>query len=136
MAAADPGQRRGRSLMLKATPDVPHPTPPSPLCAHRAKALRGRVRVPGDKSISQRARVVGALAAGRPRITGLLEGGDILNTLGALRALGCPIAKTGAAWEVLGRGVGGLEEPAADLDFGNSGTGVRLMMGVIAGHDM
>ena len=94
------------------------------------------MRVPGDKSISHRALIVGALATGRTRITGLLEGEDILKTLDALRALGCPIGKTGAVWEVLGRGVGGLEEPAADLDFGNSGTGVRLMMGVIAGHDM
>jgi 3-phosphoshikimate 1-carboxyvinyltransferase len=121
--------------MLKARPDVPHPTP-SPLCAHRAKPLHGSVRVPGDKSISHRALIFGALATGRTRINGLLEGQDIMNTLGALRALGCPIAKSGAVWEVLGRGVGGLEAPTADLDFGNSGTGVRLMMGAIAGHDM
>ena len=124
----------GRLLMLKATPDVPHAIS-SPLCAHRAKALSGRVRVPGDKSISHRALLFGALATGRTRISGLLEGRDILNTLDALRALGCPIAKAGAEWEVLGRGVGGLEAPATDLDFGNSGTGARLMMGVIAGHD-
>jgi 3-phosphoshikimate 1-carboxyvinyltransferase len=121
--------------MLEATPDVPHPIP-SPLCAHRAKALSGRVRVPGDKSISHRALLFGALATGRTRITGLLEGRDILNTLEALCALGCPIARAGASWEVLGRGVGGLEAPRTDLDFGNSGTGARLMMGAIAGHDM
>jgi 3-phosphoshikimate 1-carboxyvinyltransferase len=121
--------------MLKATPDVPHAIS-SPLCAHRAKALSGRVRVPGDKSISHRALLFGALATGRTRIAGLLEGQDILNTLEALRALGCPIAKADAEWEVLGRGVGGLEAPATDLDFGNSATGARLMMGVIAGHDM
>jgi len=78
----------------------------------------------------------GALATGRTLVTGLLEGEDILNTVKALQALGCPIRRTGTAWEVLGRGVGGLEAPATDLDFGNSGTGVRLMMGVIAGHDM
>jgi len=121
--------------LVKATPDVPHATP-SPLCAHRANALRGRVRVPGDKSISHRALLFGALATGRTRIAGLLEGEDILNTAKALRALGCPIRKSGTTWEVLGRGVGGLEAPAEDLDFGNSGTGARLMLGVIAGHDM
>jgi 3-phosphoshikimate 1-carboxyvinyltransferase len=121
--------------MLKASPDVPHAIS-SPLRAHRAKVLSGRVRVPGDKSISHRALLFGALATGRTRIAGLLEGRDILNTLEALRVLGCPIAKADAKWEVLGRGVGGLEAPATDLDFGNSGTGARLMMGVIAGHAM
>jgi 3-phosphoshikimate 1-carboxyvinyltransferase len=94
------------------------------------------VRVPGDKSISHRALLFGALATGCTRITGLLEGEDVLNTARAVQALGCPVRKTDAAWEVLGRGVGGLAQPRADLDFGNSGTGVRLMMGAIAGHDM
>jgi 3-phosphoshikimate 1-carboxyvinyltransferase len=114
---------------------VPH-APASPLSALRAKALGGRVPVPGDKSISHRALMFGALATGRTRITGLLEGEDVLNTARALQAMGCPIAKQGEVWEVLGRGVGGLEQPAGDLDFGNSGTGVRLMLGVIAGHAM
>ena len=118
---------------------MPHQAP-SPLCALRAKALAGRVRVPGDKSISHRALMLGALATGRTRITGLLEGEDVLNTAKALQALGCPVRKEGGerggVWEVLGRGVGGLEEPADALDFGNSGTGVRLMLGVIAGHRM
>lgn len=109
---------------------------PSPLSAHGASVLAGRVRVPGDKSISHRALMLGALATGRTRITGLLEGEDVLNTANALRALGCPIRRDGDAWEVLGRGVGGLQEPAGDLDFGNSGTGVRLMLGVIAGHSI
>jgi 3-phosphoshikimate 1-carboxyvinyltransferase len=94
------------------------------------------VPVPGDKSISHRALMFGALATGRTRISGLLEGEDILATARALRALGCPVAKVGATWEVLGRGVGGLTEPAGDLDFGNAGTGVRLMMGLLAGHDL
>ncbi len=94
------------------------------------------MRVPGDKSISHRALMFGALATGRTRITGLLEGEDILATARALQALGCPIAKVGETWEVLGRGVGGLTEPAGDLYFGNAGTGVRLMFGVLAGHDM
>jgi 3-phosphoshikimate 1-carboxyvinyltransferase len=110
--------------------------PPAPLGAQRSKGLSGRVRVPGDKSISHRSLMFGALATGRTRIAGLLEGEDILNTAAALRAMGCPIAKVGETWEVLGRGVGGLVEPAGGLDFGNAGTGVRLMMGVLAGHDM
>jgi len=112
-----------------------HP-PSSPLTAARARALSGRVRVPGDKSISHRALMFGALATGRTRISGLLEGEDVLNTAKALQALGCPVRKTGATWEVLGRGVGGLDQPTGDIDYGNSGTGLRLMMGVVAGHEM
>ncbi|MGE0852286.1 MAG: 3-phosphoshikimate 1-carboxyvinyltransferase [Hyphomicrobiaceae bacterium] len=114
---------------------MPH-AHPSPLTAARPQALRGRVRVPGDKSISHRSLMFGALATGRTRISGLLEGEDVLNTAKALQALGCPIRKAGAAWEVLGRGVGGLVAPEGDIDYGNSGTGLRLMMGVVAGHDM
>jgi 3-phosphoshikimate 1-carboxyvinyltransferase len=110
--------------------------PSSPLSAGKPRALSGRVRVPGDKSISHRALMFGALATGRTRISGLLEGEDVLNTAKALQALGCPVAKIGANWEILGRGVGGLAEPAGDIDYGNSGTGLRLMMGVVAGHDM
>ena len=112
-----------------------HP-PPSPLSAGKPRALSGRVRVPGDKSISHRALMLGALATGRTHITGLLEGEDVLNTGKALQALGCPVRKVGATWEVLGRGVGGLAEPDGDIDYGNSGTGLRLMMGLVAGHDM
>jgi 3-phosphoshikimate 1-carboxyvinyltransferase len=115
-------------------------TNPTPLSSTRAPALSGRIRVPGDKSISHRALMFGAIATQRTTITGLLEAEDVLNTAKALQALGCPITKngtkTGTAWEVLGRGVGGLTQPAGDLDFGNSGTGTRLMMGLIAGHDM
>jgi 3-phosphoshikimate 1-carboxyvinyltransferase len=108
---------------------------PSSLSAGRPRApLSGRVAVPGDKSISHRALLLGALATGRTRIAGLLEGEDVLNTLKALQTMGCPIARVGDGWEVLGRGVGGLCEPRADIDFGNSGTGVRLAMGVIAGN--
>jgi len=110
--------------------------PPRPLSAGRAGALSGRVRVPGDKSISHRALMLGAVATGRTSITGLLEGEDILATARAIEALGCPVRKEGAVWEVLGRGVGGLAEPDGDLDFGNAGTGVRLMMGLITGHDI
>jgi 3-phosphoshikimate 1-carboxyvinyltransferase len=92
------------------------------------------VRVPGDKSISHRALIIGALAVGETRITGLLEGEDVINTGNAMRALGAAVERTGeGAWRVLGVGVGGLAEPAAALDFGNSGTGCRLVMGAVAG---
>ena len=107
---------------------------PRPLSAVRASPLTGRVRVPGDKSISHRALMFGALATGTTRISGLLEGEDVLNTAKAVIALGAPAAKEGDTWVVKGRGVGGLRQPDAPIDFGNSGTGTRLMMGVIAGH--
>ena len=105
-----------------------------PLSASSAGPLRGLCRVPGDKSISHRALILGALATGRTRITGLLEAEDVINTAKAVSALGAAASKSGGVWEVLGRGVGGLSQPSEPLDFGNSGTGTRLMMGVIAGH--
>jgi len=108
----------------------------SPLTALAAGPLSGRVRVPGDKSISHRALIFGALATGTTRIRGLLEAEDVLNTAKALQALGVPIERAGAEWRISGRGVGGLRQPDAALDFGNSGTGTRLMLGVIAGHAM
>ena len=108
----------------------------APLVSLRSPPLKGRVRVPGDKSISHRALMLGALASGRTRITGLLEGEDVLNTGRVLAALGCPVNRAGEAWEVLGRGVGGLAQPERALDFGNSGTGARLMMGLIAGNNL
>ena len=101
-----------------------------------ASSLKGRVKVPGDKSISHRALIFGALSTGKTRITGLLEAEDVINTAKAVTALGAPAAKVGDVWEVIGRGVGGLRAPDGPLDFGNSGTGTRLMMGVVAGHDM
>ncbi len=107
-----------------------------PLSAHTSGPLKGRVRVPGDKSISHRALMLGALASGVTRLKGLLEAEDVINTAKALTALGAPIEKTGAEWHVKGRGVGGLRQPEGPLDFGNSGTGTRLMLGIIAGHDM
>jgi 3-phosphoshikimate 1-carboxyvinyltransferase len=106
------------------------------LSARAAGPLKGRVRVPGDKSISHRALILGSLATGVTRITGLLEAEDVLNTGKALEALGVGIEKEGAEWRVAGRGVGGLRAPEAPLDFGNSGTAARLMLGVVAGHDM
>jgi 3-phosphoshikimate 1-carboxyvinyltransferase len=96
--------------------------------------LAGKVRVPGDKSISHRALILGALAVGETRISGLLEGEDVLNTAKSMRALGARVERTGPfAWTVSGVGVGGFAQPASALDFGNSGTGCRLVMGAVAG---
>jgi 3-phosphoshikimate 1-carboxyvinyltransferase len=96
--------------------------------------LHGRARVPGDKSISHRALILGALTVGETRISGLLEGEDVLNTGKAVRALGATVERTGpGAWRLHGVGVAGFAEPAAPLDFGNSGTGCRLMLGAVAG---
>src|SRR5438045_9247168 len=106
----------------------------TPTAARRSGPLRGRVRVPGDKSISQRALIVGALTVGETRITGLLEGEDVINTGKAMRALGATVERTGeGAWIVHGVGVAGFAQPAAALYFGNSGTGCRLVMGAVAG---
>jgi len=106
----------------------------SPLTARRSGPLKGRVRVPGDKSISHRALIFGALAVGETRIAGLLEGQDVLNTGNAMRALGAQVERTGETqWRVHGVGVGGFASPNGPLDFGNSGTGVRLVMGAVGG---
>ncbi|HWX84049.1 MAG TPA: 3-phosphoshikimate 1-carboxyvinyltransferase [Xanthobacteraceae bacterium] len=107
---------------------------PAPLTARRNGPLAGRARVPGDKSISIRALILGALAVGETRIDGLLEGEDVLNTAQTLRVLGAELDRTGERqWLVRGVGVGGFAKPAATLDFGNSGTGCRLMLGAVAG---
>jgi 3-phosphoshikimate 1-carboxyvinyltransferase len=93
--------------------------------------------VPGDKSISHRSLMLGALAVGETQVTGLLEGEDVLATAAAVNAMGARAERTGdGAWRVVGCGVGGLAEPEGVIDMGNAGTGVRLMMGVVAGHDM
>ncbi|HWP27528.1 MAG TPA: 3-phosphoshikimate 1-carboxyvinyltransferase [Xanthobacteraceae bacterium] len=106
----------------------------TPLTATRGAPLAGRVRVPGDKSISLRALIIGALAVGETRIAGMLEGEDALSTANAMRALGATVERTGdAAWRVMGVGVAGFAAPTAPLDFGNSGTGCRLAMGAVAG---
>ncbi|WP_398484531.1 3-phosphoshikimate 1-carboxyvinyltransferase [Tardiphaga sp.] len=107
---------------------------PTPLTARKSGALRGSARVPGDKSISHRALILGALAVGETRITGLLEGEDVLNTAKAMQALGAKVERTGDfAWKVNGVGVAGFAEPKGPLDFGNAGTGSRLVMGAVAG---
>src|SRR5690349_19674726 len=107
---------------------------PTPLQSRASGPLTGKVRVPGDKSISHRALILGALAVGESRISGLLEGEDVLNTAKSMQALGARVERTGDfAWKVNGVGVGGFAEPEKALDFGNSGTGCRLVMGAVAG---
>jgi 3-phosphoshikimate 1-carboxyvinyltransferase len=111
----------------------------SALISSQAGPLSGEADLPGDKSISHRALILGALAVGETRITGLLESEDVLATVTALRALGARIERgddleDGGPWSVFGCGVGGLGEPAGVLDLGNSGTAVRLLIGVAATH--
>ena len=100
-----------------------------------AGPLRGTIRVPGDKSISHRALMLSALAVGPSQITGLLEGEDVLATAAAMRSMGATIERgSDGEWHVHGVGVGGLLQPAAALDMGNSGTSTRLLMGLVASH--
>jgi len=111
-----------------------------PLIARKTNAvtgpLRGALRVPGDKSISHRALIFGALSIGETNISGLLESADVLATAQALQQMGVQMNHAAhGKWRVVGVGCGGLAPPDGPLDFGNAGTGVRLMMGVIAGHD-
>jgi 3-phosphoshikimate 1-carboxyvinyltransferase len=111
-----------------------HSEHPRPLEARAGGPLSGKARIPGDKSISHRALILGALAVGETRISGLLEGEDVLNTAKSMRALGAKVERTGDfAWEVNGTGVAGFAQPQNPLDFGNSGTGCRLVMGAVAG---
>ncbi len=108
---------------------------PAKLIAHPVSRLQGRVRAPGDKSVSHRSLMFGALALGETRITGLLEGEDVLATAAALRAMGAQVEHEGAgAWRVRGFGVGGGREPDNVLDLGNSGTSARLLSGILASH--
>ncbi len=99
--------------------------------------LAGRMAIPGDKSISHRALMIGALAVGETRISGLLEGEDVQRTAAAMRALGAEVVRAGeGSWRVAGRGIGGLLEPADVLDMGNSGTAARLLCGILASHPL
>lgn len=101
------------------------------------RPLQGQVTVPGDKSISHRALMFGALAVGETRITGLLTGEDVLRTAAAMRALGAEVVQDPeGTWRVAGRGVGGLTEPEDVLDMGNSGTAARLLCGILASHPL
>lgn len=111
---------------------------PCPLTSARPLApLKGHIAVPGDKSISHRALMFGALAIGETRITGLLTGEDVLRTGAAMRALGAEVTQSpDGIWRVSGRGIGGLTEPADILDMGNSGTAARLLCGILASHPL
>ena len=107
--------------------------PALPMTARAGSPLKGTATVPGDKSISHRSLILGALAVGETRITGLLEGQDVLDTAKAMQAFGAEVTRTGqGAWSVHGVGVGGFAEPADVIDCGHSGTGVRLIMGAMA----
>ena len=108
--------------------------PATPLTASAGGPLTGTAHVPGDKSISHRSLILGAMAVGETRITGLLEGQDVLDTGRAMRAFGATVRQEGETWIVRGVGVGGLMEPDDVIDCGNSGTGVRLLMGAAATH--
>lgn len=108
---------------------------PRPLRFLPAGPLRGTIRVPGDKSISHRSIMLGALAVGETRVSGLLEGEDVLATAAAMRAMGASVERLGTGeWSVHGVGVGALLQPQVPLDMGNSGTSTRLLMGLVASH--
>ncbi len=109
-----------------------------PLTSSRPSSpLQGVVQVPGDKSVSHRALMLAGVAVGETRITGLLEGEDVLRTAAAMRALGAEVTRDAPGqWRVAGRGVGGLREPGDILDMGNSGTGARLLCGLLASHPL
>ncbi len=116
-----------------------HAASPAKLIAHPVARLQGRARAPGDKSVSHRALMFGAMALGETAITGLLTGEDVLCTAAALRAMGAQIShentnQNGGVWRVRGFGVGGGQEPGEVLDLGNSGTAARLLTGILASH--
>ncbi|MGO1162111.1 3-phosphoshikimate 1-carboxyvinyltransferase [Brucella sp. C7-11G] len=113
-----------------------HSATPKPATARRSEALKGEIRIPGDKSISHRSFMFGGLAAGETRITGLLEGEDVINTGRAMQAMGAKIRKDGDIWIINGVGNGCLLQPESPLDFGNAGTGARLTMGLVGTYDM
>lgn len=109
----------------------------SKMDSNKSGPLKGDITVPGDKSVSHRALMLGGLAIGETTIDGLLEGEDVLATAEAMRQMGAQVSQpdqAGGQWRVIGRGVGGLSEPADVLDMGNSGTAARLLMGVCAAH--
>jgi len=105
----------------------------TPLQSRKASALKGRIKVPGDKSMSHRSLMFGAIALGKTHVSGLLEAEDVINTANSMAALGAKVEKQqDNSWIIEGVGIGGLKSPKGDLDFGNSGTGVRLAMGLMA----
>lgn len=116
-------------------PDMPHALARPLVVRQAASPLGGTIRVPGDKSISHRALMFAGLAQGETRITGLLEGEDVLRTASAMRALGAVVTRQAdESWHVAGRGIGQLAEPEDVLDMGNSGTAARLLAGILASH--
>ncbi|BBC99418.1 MULTISPECIES: 3-phosphoshikimate 1-carboxyvinyltransferase [Sphingobium] len=114
-----------------------HDDQATPRTFSAAPALAGSVTVPGDKSISHRSLMLSALAVGESRVEGLLEGEDVLATAAAMRAMGATIERDDdGVWHIHGVGVGGLLQPETALDMGNSGTSTRLLMGLLASHDL
>jgi len=103
---------------------------------YKSAGLSGKISAPGDKSISHRAIIFGAMAEGTTEVSGLLNGADILSTIGAMKALGAKITKKAGIWTIKGVGAKGLKSPKNDIDCGNAGTGVRLIMGAAAGYKM
>ena len=132
--------RAARSLPepgFRVSASSSHTAEAAPLSAMRARALGGRVRPPGDKSISHRAFLFGLLACGETPVEGLLEGDDVLRTGKACEALGASVERLAPGrWRIRGPGLGALVAPRDTLDFGNAGTGSRLMMGVVGGHGL
>jgi 3-phosphoshikimate 1-carboxyvinyltransferase len=121
--------------MVETSHPIKDRLPVTALLSGTAGPLAGLVRVPGDKSISHRSLILGALAVGRTRVEGLLEGEDVLHTAAAMGAMGATLARgDDGVWTIDGVGVGGLGEPQDIVDCGNSGTGARLIMGVAAAH--
>ncbi|NKB53260.1 MAG: 3-phosphoshikimate 1-carboxyvinyltransferase [Rhizobiaceae bacterium] len=121
--------------MASLTETHGHDHTPVPMTSSPVTNLSGSISVPGDKSISHRSLLLGAVADGQTRVTGLLEADDVMATAGAMRALGANVRKDGDTWLVNGMGNGALLEPTEPLDFGNAGTGSRLAMGLVAGYD-
>ena len=130
-----PLSKAARNLTERPILSAPANIDPTPRCFLPSGPLKGEIRVPGDKSISHRSIMLGALAVGETRVTGLLEGEDVLATAAAMRAMGASVERTGeGAWSVHGVGVGALLQPEAPLDMGNSGTSTRLLMGLVSTH--
>ena len=110
---------------------------PIPMSSTRVTSLRGQANIPGDKSISHRSLILGALSIGKTRIHGLLEGQDVIDTAKAMNSFGALVKKhKNGEWTVDGFGVGGFSEPEKVIDCGNSGTGVRLIMGAMSTSDV
>jgi 3-phosphoshikimate 1-carboxyvinyltransferase len=138
-ATANPANRRAPCQIVialsKAAPTMTNASLPHPASFANSGALMGTIAVPGDKSISHRALMLGALAVGETRVSGLLEGHDVLATAAAMQKMGATIDRNdNGDWSIHGVGVGGLLQPLSALDMGNSGTSTRLLMGLVASH--